>query len=81
MRRLVMPPSIRRIVPVVDPASGDAREAIPCATSSALTRRPKGCRPSQCLGSGLGVVGGVEEPGDPRGIGGPGGYGVDSDVL
>jgi hypothetical protein len=39
-----MPPSIRRIVPVVDPASGDAREAIPYATSSALTRRPKGCR-------------------------------------
>ena len=38
-----MPPSIRGIVPVVDPASGDASDAIPYATSSALTRRPIGC--------------------------------------
>ena len=68
-------------LPVVDPASGDASDAIPYATSSALTSRPKGCRRRSASAAASRVVGGVQEPGDPRGIGGPGRYGVDPDPL
>ena len=76
-----MPPSILRIVPVVEPASGEASEAIPYATSSALTRRPKGCRRRSASAAALGLSPGREQPGDPRGIGGPGRHGVDADPL
>src|SRR4029453_15953853 len=49
-----MPPSTARAVPVVDADSGDARYAIACATSSALTSRPIGWRGLSALRSATG---------------------------
>jgi hypothetical protein len=52
-RTAVMPPSTRRIVPVVEPAAGEAREAMAWATSSAVTRRARGWRaPSERAAAG-----------------------------
>ena len=70
---MVVPPSTCRIVPVVEAASGEAREAIAYATSSAVTRAPEGLPLAQCLSGGLGVVGDIEQSADPRGVGGAGG--------
>ena len=52
-----------------------------CATSSALTRRPSGCRARSASAAAAGSVGLIEQPADPRRVGGAGQHRVDPDPL
>ena len=75
-----LPPSTRGTVPVVEPAAGEeAREAMACATSSAVTRRTRGWRARRARA--LGVVGALQQTCHPWGVGGSGGDGVDADAV